>query len=432
MKPTVLIAATSHWFPAARLAMALADAGCIVEGVCPAGHPLAKIRAISRTHRYKGLSPVQSFFTAIHKAKPQLIIPGDDLAAHHLHHLHRRESRRGGSGIDICSLIERSLGSRESFPVVYERATLMRLAEQEGVRIPQNAVIASVSELRQWASTVGFPLVLKADGTSGGDGVRIVHNLEEAELAYHKLQAPVQLARAAKRALLDYDKTLVWPSLLRRRRVVSGQAFVAGHEATSTLACWQGKVVAALHFEVINKRHQAGPATVMRLIDHPDMSAAVEKITRRLQLSGVHGFDFMLEANTGKAYLIEINPRLTQVGHLALGPGRDLSAALVAAISGCAVQPASRVTEKEFITLFPQEWMRAPSSPYLFSGHHDVPWGEPELFEVCVQHARKYHSLSARQNRQRHSLPCPMPSLVPVDTRIVPDPLTPSGGPRYE
>jgi hypothetical protein len=412
--------------------MALADAGCVVEGVCPVGHALGKIRAVSRTHRYNGLIPVRSFFAAISAAKPHLIIPGDDLATHHLHHVYRRESRSGADGAWVCSLIERSLGSPESFPVVYERATLMRLAQEQGVRVPQSAVIASINDLREWASKVGFPSVLKADGTSGGDGVRIVQNLEDAELAYRRLQAPIQLARAAKRALVDYDKTLVWPSLLRRRRVVSGQAFVAGHEATSTVACWQGEVMAGLHFEVINKRHRAGPATVMRLIDHPDISSAVEKISRRLKLSGVHGFDFMLEASTGKAYLIEINPRVTQVGHLALGPGRDLSAALVAAIYGCAVQPAPKVTEKEIITLFPQEWMRKPSSSYLWSGYHDVPWEEPELLQVCVRHARKYHALSSRQASARHSSHSPVSPLLPVDTRMISKPLAPSGESRYE
>jgi len=428
MKPTILVAATSHWFPAARLAMAMADAGCIVEGVCPVGHPLGKIRAVSRTYRYNGLAPVRSFSAAIRAAKPQLIIPGDDLAAHQLHHLHRRELLRGENGAQVCCLIERSLGSPESFPVVYERATLMRLAQEDGVRVPQSAVIASVNQLREWAAKVGFPLVLKADGTSGGDGVRIVQTIEEAESAYRKLQAPTQLARAAKRALVDYDKTLVWPSLLRRRRVVSGQVFVSGREATSTVACWQGAVIGSLHFEVINKRHQAGPATVMRLIDHPDVSYAVEKIVRRLKLSGVHGFDFMLEASTGKAYLIEINPRITQVGHLALGPGRDLSAALVAAMSGCAIQPTPKVTDKDIITLFPQEWMREPSSSYLRSGYHDVPWAEAELLQVCVRHARKYHSLTARQNRVQS----PAPQLLPIDTRMAPKSLAQSGDSGYE
>ena len=86
----------------------------------------------------------------------------------------------------------------------------------------------------------------------------------EAERAFQELQAPPLLARAAKRALLDQDHTLVVPSLLRRRSVVNAQAFVVGHEATSVVACWDGVVLAGLHCEVVNKADSTGPATVMR------------------------------------------------------------------------------------------------------------------------------------------------------------------------
>jgi carbamoylphosphate synthase large subunit len=397
VKPTVLVAATSHWFPTARLAMALAKAGCNVEAVCPARHPLSKTSAVRRTHTYHGLTPLMSLAKAIGTAKPDLIVPGDDLSTRHLHHLYRRESGRGQKGAQTCTLIERSFGAPESFPIVYERAAFMRLAEEEGIRAPKAGIIANFEELRRWTAQMGFPIVLKADGTSGGDGVRIAQTLEEAALAFRTLQAPPLLARAAKRALVDGDKTLMWPSLLRHRSVVSAQTFVEGHEATSTVACWKGAVLAGLHFEVINKRYAAGPATVMRLIDNPGMSAAVEKMVRRLNLSGLHGFDFMLEEQTGNAYLIEINPRTTQVGHLTLGSGLDLPAALYAAVSGNAVQPAPKVTENDVIALFPQEWMRDPASPFLCSGYHDVPWEEPELLRACVRHARKMKVLKAKQ-----------------------------------
>jgi hypothetical protein len=109
----------------------------------------------------------------------------------------------------------------------------------------------------------------------------------------------------------------------------------------------------------------------------------------RLNLSGLHGFDFMLEAHTGNAYLIEINPRATQVGHLTLGRGRDLPAALYAAVSEQALQPAPRVTENDTIALFPQEWIRDPKSPFLRSAYHDVPWDEPKLLHSCVRLRRK-------------------------------------------
>jgi hypothetical protein len=394
LKPTVLVAATSHWFPTARLAMALAEAGCVVEAICPPRHPLSVTRAVRQTHTYRGLAPLMSLAKAIRAAKPDLIIPGDDLATRHLHHLYRRELARGQSGSQICALIERSFGAPESFPFVYERASFMRAAEEEGVRVPKSSPIADVAELRRWTSQMGFPVVLKADGTSGGDGVRVVRTLEEAEKAFRVLQAPPLLARAAKRALVNRDKTLVWPSILRRRYAVSAQSFVNGHEATSMVACWNGTVLAGLHFEVLKKRYAAGPATVMRLVDNADMVTTVEKMVRRLKLSGLHGFDFMLEARTGHAYLIEINPRTTQVGHLAFGPGRDLAAALVAALTGSAVQARTRM-ENETVALFPQEWTRDATSDFVRSAYHDVPWEEPELLAACIRQAQKQRNLKA-------------------------------------
>jgi hypothetical protein len=398
MKPTVLVATTSQWFPTARLAVALAQAGFTVDAVCPPRHPLGKTRAVAQICPYRGLAPLRSFVEAIAARRPDLILPGDDLATRHLHYLCRREHRQGRAGSAICKVIERSLGAAESFSVVYARTAFMQLAQEEGIRVPRTEIISNTHDLKAWVARMGFPTVLKADCTSGGEGVRVVHTIEQAEQAYRRLQSPPLLARAAKRALVDQDKTLIWPSLLRHRSVVNVQAFVAGREATSTVACWNGAVLASLHFEVLNKRSSAGPATVLRLMENAEMSVAAEKIARRLNLSGVHGLDFMLEADTGNAYLIEINPRSTQVGHLTLGPGRDLPAALYAAVSEQTVQPAPKLTEKDTIALFPHEWLRDPASKFLETGYHDVPWGEPELVRACVRTSRKQSAWYSQRN----------------------------------
>lgn len=389
MKPKVLVVATARWFTTARLAVALANAGCTVEGLCPSQHPIGKTSVVSKIYFYKGLAPAACFADAIAESKPDIIVPGDDLATWHLHQLYDRERKHGGTGGLICTSIERSLGAPDSFSVVHARTAFMELAKEEGVRAPRTAVINDADDLRRWSADAGFPVVLKANGTSGGEGVRVVHTLEQAEQALRALQAPPLLARAAKRALVDRDTALVWPSLLRHRYVVNAQSYVAGREATSAVACWKGTVLATLHFEVLKKRSLRGPATVVQRIDNPEMSAAVEKIVRRLNLSGLHGFDFVLEAETGNAYLLEVNPRATQVTHLTLGAGQDLPAALRAAVSGEAVQPAARVTEKDTITLFPHEWISDPHSPFLRSSYHDVPWEEPELLRACVDQARK-------------------------------------------
>jgi hypothetical protein len=406
VKPTVLIATTSRWFPTARLAMALASAGCTVDAVCPARHPLRQMSAVRQTHPYRGLMPLRSFADAVAATKPVFILPGDDLATGHLHRLYDEQRRCGEAGRSTCALIERSLGAPESFPVVYARTAFMNLACKAGIRAPRTGVLANLEDLRKWAAHTGFPTVLKANGTSGGDGVRVVRTLEEAEQAFRALQAPPLLARAVKRALIDQDKTLVWSALRRQRHVVNAQEFVAGREATSAVAAWQGNVLASLHFEVINKRDAAGPSSVLRLIENAEMADAAEKMARQLNLSGLHGFDFMLEADTGNAHLIEINPRATQVGHLALGAGRDLPAALYCALSGETLHAAPKVTESDLITLFPQEWMRDPASPFLTSGYHDVPWEEPALIRACV--GRRW------KPTLRHSRKDPAQSLSPV------------------
>ncbi len=102
---------------------------------------------------------------------------------------------------------------------------------------------------------------------------------------------------------------------------------------------------------------------------------------------------------TGNAYLIEINPRATQVGHLNLGPGRDLPAAVYAALIGKAAQPAPKVTEKNTIALFPQEWIRDPHSSFLQSAYHDVPWQEPALIRHCVSNREKQSGWYSRRSR---------------------------------
>jgi hypothetical protein len=392
--------------------MALAAAGFTVDMVCPRRHPLTKTRVARKIHRFNGLAPVRSLSAAITDAEPDLVVSGDDLTTRHLHRLYGRERRKGKTESPICALIERSMGTAESFPISYARAAFMELAEQEGIRIPKTEVIGNFDELKDWMIRNGFPAVLKANGTSGGDGVRVVRKVEEAERAFRLLQAPPRFLRAAKHALVDDDLTLISPTVRREKFVVNAQAFVDGKEATTAVACWNGKVLAALHFEVMNKVSSAGHATVVRLIENLEMSVAAEKMIRRLGLSGVHGFDFMLEEQTGNAYLIEINPRATQVGHLALGLGRDIPAALYAAVSGEEVQPAPKVIEKDTIALFPQEWIRDPESPFLQSAYHDVPWEEPELVHDCVNNRQKQSGWYARAQRKQVSSAVSSPNRV--------------------
>ena len=422
MKPTVLIVTTTNWVPTARLAAAFVGAGFEVDALCPPQHPLGNTKAATRRFAYQGLSPLRSLARAIAETKPNLVVPGDDLAARHLHDLHSQRNAYSPDPAALGALIERSLGSPDSFAIIHARAAFMKLASAEGVRVPETEVVSSDQDVKNWVERVGFPALLKADGSSGGEGVKLVRSDADARQAFRKLQSPPMLARAMKRALVDQDRTLVLPSLLRHRQTVNAQAFVSGHEATSTVACWKGSVLASLHCEVLRKCHDAGHATVVRLIDNAEMKTAVEKMVRRMGLSGMCGFDFMLEAATGNAYLIEINARATQMGHLTLGSGRDLPAALYGAVSGQPGRMNPPVTENDTIALFPHEWARDPQSEFLRTGYHDVPWDAPELVRACVRRSEKQTNWYSRDEAGQAAAALPAQAgsdgSAPATTRI--------------
>jgi predicted ATP-grasp superfamily ATP-dependent carboligase len=85
------------------------------------------------------------------------------------------------------------------------------------------------------------------------------------------------------------------PSLWRIRPVVNAQAFVWGRDANCTVACWQGTVLASITVSVLETVGTLGPASVIRVIDDREISAAAEAIVRHLRLSGLIGLDFILE-----------------------------------------------------------------------------------------------------------------------------------------
>jgi hypothetical protein len=102
-------------------------------------------------------------------------------------------------------------------------------------------------------------------------------------------------------------------------------------------------------------------------------------MVRHLGLSGFVGFDFMLEAATGRAYLIEMNGRPTQICHLALDANSDMISALAARLSPVVLRRTIPNIDGPTVALFPQESWRDPDSGYLTSAFHDVPRHVPEF-----------------------------------------------------
>jgi hypothetical protein len=241
--------------------------------------------------------------------------------------------------------------------------------------------------------SLGLPLVLKADESWGGRGVAIAASREDAFRAYFKLSAPPSVLRTAKRFAVNGDATPIRACLRRRRPSVSAQRFVPGQPANAAVACWQGKVLAAVFVEVICSNGATGPATVVRVISHPGMFLAVERMVARLGLSGLCGFDFVLSAEDGTAQLVELNPRATPTCHLIAADGKNVLTELCGALLGAHVT-SREVPCGEPIALFPQEMIRDPNSQYLKAAVHDIPWRSPELVQLAEARRHRWAGLT--------------------------------------
>jgi len=379
-RPKVLLTDTDRRPYAARLALVLSEAGCDVSAICSAyGHPLLETDVVRRTFAYTALRPMQALVGAIEAVDPDFIVPCDDRAVEHLHGLHARTAGGQGTRRKIADLIERSLGSPESYPTVSRRYELLKIAQEEGLRVPQTELIASSEDIQALRSRQEFPCVLKADESWGGRGVRILHNADDLETQFRDISRPFRLPRAIKRMAVNRDPFWLRPWWEGHKPAVIVQGFVKGRAANCAVFCWRGRVLAGIGVEVVSSDGPTGPATIVRVVDNPEMMRSAERLAQRLQISGFFGLDFVIEDSTDNAYLIEMNPRTTPLCHLQLGAGRDMITALWSQLSGQPTHESRCVTEKEMIAYYPQ----ALSSPreLLETSYLDAPIGSARFLE---------------------------------------------------
>jgi hypothetical protein len=387
MVPRVLITHTLLWPNAARLVTAFDGVGCRAQVLCRRSHPALRLSSLERGYIYNPFAPLRSLRTAIEEANPDLIIPCDDQAVVELHQLYNAPVGSRLSSRRIRDVIERSLGKSKNYEPVVTRSELTTIAMAAGVRVPSTEVIATITQLRRWLCREGLPAVLKADFTSGGDGVAIIHNKKELAAGFKKVANRQSFIMAVGALGLKFDPHLLRQRLLGPKPKLSVQTLVFGKLANCAVACWHGTVIAGIAVEVVATQNPTAHATVVRVVDGREMLEAASRIVNYLGMSGFCGFDFVIEETTGLVFLIEINPRATQINHLALGKGRNLPAALRARVTGEPIDSGPAVTDRDVIALFPQEGLRNQDSNFLMTDYHDIP-SEPELLRFYLRSRR--------------------------------------------
>jgi hypothetical protein len=405
--PVALIISTTPWPLSSRLAARMIAHGCEVAALCPRGHVLGNVAGIRALYTYRSRNSVAALERALAVSAPDIVIPCDDRAVWQLHDLHTRRP-------ELRDLIETSLGRPAAFPVLRSRNRLMEAARDCGVRVPETRALDSASDVREWFRAHAGAAVVKVDGTWGGSGVQVVHSEEQALLALQRFNTPERRGSSWKRWLINRDPLAFWEGQSAGRHI-SIQRFVAGRPANCMIAAWQGRLLGMVSVEVLCTQGRTGASTIVRLMRSAEMVRDAERLTEGLGLSGFHGLDYILEEETGSPYLIELNARCTQLGHLVLPEQGDLAGMLCAQLG--ARRGAGAVAElpidREVIAFFPQALAWNADSPHMQQCHHDIPWSQPALVRELLRDpwaerqwvARIYHWLRGKERS-------PVPNVV--------------------
>lgn len=381
----LLVVSTQPWTVAARLAMALGEAGCAVEAASQRGSLLARCAAPRRQHVLRPWSMGADLARALRAARPDRAIPADDRAAALLRALHAEA--------DLAALIEVSLGDPAGYPVAAAKSAQMALAARRGLPMPPTRPVPSLAVLTAAIEEGGLPCVLKTDGSWGGAGVQMLRRAEDAAPAFARATTAPSLLQSLKLAAWEGSLNPVFARSDWQAGVPDLQGFVAGHPANRAVIAERGRVLAGLSVEVLEAASPTAPATVVRVIEDAEMTASAAAMTGALGLSGFLGFDFVVEQGTGRKLLIEMNPRATPICHL----GGGLAAAYAAHLRGEDAAAIALPPPGTEIALFPGEWLRDPHSPHLRGAWHDVPWEDPGLLRAYLDDAAALERFARRQ-----------------------------------
>lgn len=344
---SVLVITTQTWLQVTRLAMRFATYGCRISAICPEESHLTYAPGIAERFTFHLARPLHALRHAILASNAEYLLPTDDLSVWFLHEL--AESTPG-----LRDRIERSLGSGKFYPILRSRFKLLSLAHQLGISVPKTEWIADIEDLGSWCAPGNSGFVLKKDGTWGGRGVHRLQTPTEAHDAFIHLASRTTFSERMTQWLRNGDRSAFARLRCLSRPEITAQSFVHGIPANSMYACHKGRILGEVQARVAASKGKTGPSLVVQLMNDPRITRAGVQLAGALELSGFFGLDFMLDARTAEPFLIEMNPRCTQLGHVAVAGQPDLAGLLWAQWTGAPTPPAGDAHLGSAVCFYPQ------------------------------------------------------------------------------
>ena len=271
--------------------------------------------------------------------------------------IRRRAANAEAIWIDRCLPV--SLTNAE---LIASKHQFLTAAQDMGLPVPALQLCASLADATQAAQQIGYPVILRAEQSLGGSGVRLAES--PAELVEHYTNFAQTSAVAVQRYVANARSAMTEVLYDRGRLVAWNSSYL--------VAGWPTPMAASCVREPMN---------------HSALEPLLQRIGALTGFHGLGGVDW-LHDERGQLHLVEFNPRPTPGYHLARQMDVDFAAALQGMLAGCnatqrpQLQPGELLSERAHQYLFPQYLYRAiDDRTYLQMRRvwRDVPWCDPLL-----------------------------------------------------
>ncbi len=193
--------------------------------------------------------------------------------------------------------------SKQCLEMLGDKTAARGVAKQAGVSIlgGSDAAIEDVEAGRKLAEKMGFPIILKAAKGGGGRGMRVVRTAEEFEGAFKEAQ---------RESLNAFGS----PDIFIEKFIQQ-----ARHIEVQLLGDRQGNLVHLFERDCsVQRRHQKvveiAPAPQLDSKTRQGLCDAAVAIGKAVGYYAAGTVEFLVDAETGEYYFIEVNPRI-QVEH---------------------------------------------------------------------------------------------------------------------
>jgi pyruvate carboxylase len=184
-----------------------------------------------------------------------------------------------------------------------DKTSAKRIAAEAGVQTVPGTEhgLASVADVKKAAKEIGYPVIIKASFGGGGRGMRVVLNADE-------LQGKLEEAQREAGAAFGRPEVFVEKYIKK-----------AKHIEVQILADTHGNLVHLWERDCsVQRRHQkvveVAPSINLARPLRQSIADAAVRLTKAANYRNAGTVEFLLDAESGEFYFIEVNPRI-QVEH---------------------------------------------------------------------------------------------------------------------